>query len=895
MRIIPKKTKVMTELFKGVSIVDVAIGLFGALIAVALITSNIPYNGWLALLDAVIFVVLIMPLDDEKVYLLLFHGIRHLAQPSVITDQKGKSAASVRDITPFEGFDGDLISYGQYYGAVIEIPSIEFRFLSESRQNTMIDRVLGSVIRTISGNQTGALVKIDRPIIYDRFIASEQKKMEELKQAFVRGLIDEEELTVRIGIIHDRIADIERINFDDKVYRSFHYLVFFDGKKQILEDQVRSAVAQLTTGGLDVHRLNQKELAVFLKYQYNQVFDEREIDSLDPADYMEWILPKKVEFTSRMVKYDGLITHTLKITDYPQFVTNAWGYRLFNMPNTRVVMKFKPVDRYQSIRRIDRAIDELRGQSGETGKTSKLMELSDHIDSLSELLALLQSENETLFDTNTYVTIYDYELTQRYRDMREGKKVTSSSQYTSLKKKIKRTLAENSFKTQDLFMQTFETYASANISAYDCFTAKSRGIHSSSIAAVFPFVYPDLLDDGGVSFGKSNGTPIFVNFFKRDSERVNSNMAVIGKSGSGKSFATKTILSNLAADNSKIFILDPENEYGALARNLDGKVIDVGKATEGNLNPFHIITSAADEDDDGEGSNSFNAHLQFLEEFFRQILPNVDNDAMEYLNNLFVRLYAEKGIDADTDLSKLKAENYPIFDDLYDKILIDFQMSNSEYMKKNLRILLNYVSKFATGGRNSHLWNHAASIDTKENFIVFNFQSLLSNKNNVIANAQMLLVLKWLDNEIIKNRDYNLKHRANRKIVIVIDEAHVFIDEKYPIALDFMFQLAKRIRKYNGMQIIITQNIKDFVGTEEIARKSTAIINACQYSFIFPLAPNDMHDLCRLYEKAGAINESEQEQIISNPRGRAFVVTSPANRTCVDIVANGDVERLFRE
>ena len=101
MRIIPKKTKVMTELFKGVSIVDVAIGLFGALIAVALITSNIPYSGWLALLDVVIFVVLIMPLDDEKVYMLLFHGIRHLAQPSVITDGKGKNSVGVKDITPF--------------------------------------------------------------------------------------------------------------------------------------------------------------------------------------------------------------------------------------------------------------------------------------------------------------------------------------------------------------------------------------------------------------------------------------------------------------------------------------------------------------------------------------------------------------------------------------------------------------------------------------------------------------------------------------------------------------------------------------------------------------------------------------------------------------------------
>jgi hypothetical protein len=95
------------------------------------------------------------------------------------------------------------------------------------------------------------------------------------------------------------------------------------------------------------------------------------------------------------------------------------------------------------------------------------------------------------------------------------------------------------------------------------------------------------------------------------------------------------------------------------------------------------------------------------------------------------------------------------------------------------------------------------------------------------------------------------------------------------------------------MQIVITQNIKDFVGTEELARKSTAIINASQYSFIFPLAPNDMHDLCKLYEKAGAINESEQEDIINNGRGRAFLITSPSERCCVDIVAGKDIERLF--
>ncbi len=900
MRIIPKKTKVTTELFKGVAVLDVIVGMFGAMICVALFTSNIPYSLWIAIAVIAVFVFLLMPLDDEKVYMLLFHVIQHFARPSVVSGKGKKEKASrinVNDITPFTGIEEQYISYnGEYYATVIEIPSIEFRFFSEMRQNSIIDRNLGSVIRTITGDQTGAFVKIDRPVIYDEYVDTENRKIEELKQAYLDDLINEQELTERVGIIYDRIEEIKRINFEDKVYRPFHYMVFFDKKKPILAEQTRGAVMQLQSAGMEARQLVGKELAVFLKYQYTQLFDEREVEKLTPEEYMEWILPEKVEFAARMIKYDGLITHTLKILDYPMVVGNAWGYRLFNMPNTRVVMKFKPVERFQSIRRIDRAIDELRGQSGETGKVSRLMEINEHISSLAELLATLQSENETLYDTNTYVTIYDYELTERYRRMAEGESATSSSaQYVSLKKKIKRTLAECGFKTQDLFMQTFDSYASSHISAFDAFMKKSRGIHSSSIAAAFPFVYPFLHDKDGMCFGRTSGNPVFVNFFQRDTERVNSNMAIIGKSGSGKSFATKTILSNLAADNSKIFILDPENEYGALAKNLGGKMIDVGKATEGNLNPFHIITAISDEGESESNSNSFNAHLQFLEEFFRQILPGVENDAMEYLNNLFPRLYSERGIDADTDLSTLAPEDYPIFDDLYDKILTDFQLTSGEYTKKNLRVLLNNISKFSTGGRNSHLWNHPSSINTMENFIVFNFQSLLANRNNIIANAQMMLVLKYLDNEIIKNRDYNILHKASRKIVVVIDEAHVFIDEKYPIALDFMFQLAKRIRKYNGMQIIITQNIKDFVGTEELARKSTAIINACQYSFIFPLAPNDMHDLCKLYEKAGEINESEQEQIINNPRGRAFVVTSPSGRTCVDIVATKDIQDLFTE
>ena len=81
---------------------------------------------------------------------------------------------------------------------------------------------------------------------------------------------------------------------------------------------------------------------------------------------------------------------------------------------------------------------------------------------------------------------------------------------------------------------------------------------STTIAASFPMVDSIMQDPKGFCLGNSttSGYPVFVDFFLRDTKsgRINSNMMVIGKSGSGKSYATKTILTNLAADRTKMFI-----------------------------------------------------------------------------------------------------------------------------------------------------------------------------------------------------------------------------------------------------------------------------------------------------------------------------------------------------
>ena len=801
------------------------------------------------------------------------------------------------DIVGFTSIHDGLIEYGkkEYYGAAIEIDPVEFRFFSEHRRQNSIEAGVGRILRAINAKYSANIVKLERPIRYESYLEKEYEKLYQLRDSYESGLLTEDELKARVEVEYDRINELRSLCDDGKVVTGFYYLVLFESDKRQLELQVSNALSNLTQGEMQVHRLNDKELAVFLKYSNALDFDENEIDRIDPEDYAQWAKPEVVDIKARRVEVNHIITHNFRVVSFPSLVGDAWLAGVMSIPGTKVVVKAKPMDRQKAIRGIDRSLMELRGQWSATGVDSKRLEIEQHLSTLQELLGTLQADNESLLECNVYITAYDIVGTRNnYKIKQPGDSMLPT--IAEMKKTIRRAWQESGFRLNNMEFEQVQAFIGSQVSGLDPLSVQGRGIPSNTVAACYPWIFAHISDEGGVKLGTNDGIPVFINFFRRDSERVNSNMVIVGKSGSGKSYATKSILANLAADDAKIFILDPENEYQELAGNLHGKIINVGNAQYGRLNPFHIIT-ALDDDEAGDNgpSGSYATHLQFLEEFFRQIMPDCDKDSMEYLNTLLDRLYSDFNISAETDLSKLRPEDYPIFDDLYDVVLQEFQGTDNEYIRTMLRTLMNYIAKFSTGGRNANIWNGPSTVTTESNFTVFNFQSMLANRNQTIANAQMLLVLKYVDNEIIKNRDYNTKYGLKRKVVVVIDEAHVFIDAKYPIALDFMFQLAKRIRKYNGMQIVITQNIKDFVGSEEIARKSTAIINACQYSFIFALAPNDIQDLVKLYENAGGINESEQEQIVQAPRGQAFTIMSPSSRSTFRVETGRSMIHMFED
>ena len=1011
-RLIPGKTKVHIELFRGVTIGDVIVGAIAVAMLIFVLISNLPGRLFFCLGVIVLAALLLVRLDEQPNYMFLLHILsffgykrrfarnfsdeflydviekgEHEAvmnqvfgegaekplsraekrkqkkankeqalaslpasseegaegETAVLTEkerkklrkeeerllkskdvseeekeairerQKARSEASARrmaefkektadretmsEIIPFTGIKDGYIEYlgGKYYGAALQIDPVEFRFFSEHRRANSIENCLGRILRSLHAGYSANIVKLEQPIVYDRYLDREYAKLEQLSDSYENGVLTEEELKARVEIQYDRINELINLNTNHRIVTDYYYLVLFESDKRQLENQIREAQSLLQNGELTVHRLDDKGLAIFLKYSNQIDFDERDIERVRPEDYYLWAQPQIVDIRPRMVEVNHIITHNFRVVGYPTTVGDAWLAGLMSYPATKVVVKCRPMDRSKSIRNIDRSLQELRGQWSATGVDSKRMELETHIATLQELLTTLQNDSESLLEVNIYITAYDIVATRNNHNIVQPP-LSQRSTINELKKNVRRSWQESSFRVNNMEFDQVQAFIGSQVSALDPMAREGRGISSNTVAACFPWIYANVSDEGGIKLGESDGIPVFIDFFRRDSERVNSNMVIVGKSGSGKSYATKSLLTNLAAEDAKIFILDPENEYTELAKNLHGQIINVGNAQYGRLNPFHIITALEDDEAGDTGpAGSYATHLQFLEEFFKQIMPDCEKDAMEYLNTLVDHMYLGKDITADTDLSRLSPEDYPIFDDLYDEVLQEFQSSDNPFTRDLLRTLMNYVAKFSSGGRNANIWNGPSTVTTDENFTVFNFQSMLANRNQTIANAQMLLVLKYIDNEIIKNRDYNTKYHANRKIVVVIDEAHVFIDAKFPIALDFMFQLAKRIRKYNGMQIVITQNIKDFVGSEELARKSTAIINACQYSFIFSLAPNDMQDLIKLYEKAGGINETEQEQIVQAPRGQAFVVMSPTSRSSFTIDTAPGITQMFED
>ena len=124
--------------------------------------------------------------------------------------------------------------------------------------------------------------------------------------------------------------------------------------------------------------------------------------------------------------------------------------------------------------------------------------------------------------------------------------------------------------------------------------AEWRSLDTSSIARLFPFSPPDLDTRSGTLYGIDMRACSPVVYDPWDGTHLNANTAVLARSGSGKSFATKLGMLRGLCRGVTAYVIDPEGEYADMARAAGGRVLSPGVPGQG-MNPFVIERGDSEE------------------------------------------------------------------------------------------------------------------------------------------------------------------------------------------------------------------------------------------------------------------------------------------------------------
>ena len=109
-----------------------------------------------------------------------------------------------------------------------------------------------------------------------------------------------------------------------------------------------------------------------------------------------------------------------------------------------------------------------------------------------------------------------------------------------------------------------------------------RTLDTSSLARLFPFSPPDLDTRSGTLYGIDLRACAPVVYDPFDGTHLNANTAVLARSGSGKSFATKLGVLRGLCRGVRAYVIDPEGEYADMARAAGGRVLSPGVPGQGH-------------------------------------------------------------------------------------------------------------------------------------------------------------------------------------------------------------------------------------------------------------------------------------------------------------------------
>ena len=299
-----------------------------------------------------------------------------------------------------------------------------------------------------------------------------------------------------------------------------------------------------------------------------------------------------------------------------------------------------------------------------------------------------------------------------------------------------------------------------------------RTLDTSSLARLFPFSPPDLDTRSGTLYGIDLRACAPIVYDPFDGTHLNANTAVLARSGSGKSFATKLGVLRGVCRGVRAYVIDPEGEYADMARAAGGRVLSPGIAGQG-MNPFVIDRGDSEE------------LLQRIGSLRRLIEVMVGE-----------RLSAERRSSLDHALAGYYAEHRERtgFRDFY------------AYLENETPDIAHLLRPFATGSLRHLLSDEGDDLLTHEALVTVFDLHLLEPELRPAA-AMVCTETVWA-----------AAAQDPRPRLLVVDE--VWSIMQHPEGAAFMVSMAKRARKHRlGLQFI-TQDVQDLL-SEDSSRAIT--------------------------------------------------------------------------
>lgn len=571
---------------------------------------------------------------------------------------------------------------------------------------------------------------------------------------------------------------------------------------------------------------------------------------MSSANLKSEIAPKGMKFNVNDFIISDKYATILTIISYPKTIQPGFLSNVTNIPGIKVVVKHIPIPFSSMQKMLNREIVDLKDRYQKERDRTLQERLRQDYESLEAFVQMLAATQSKIWDFQMHIMI-----TADTKEELENKKMQVRNYLDSMGMRG----IPMMFEQEKVLKSMLPIFPKQDIE-----DRVGIPIPAPTIAAMYPFVFDSIKDPGsstllGVDF--SGGVVLFNQFLyqiKKEYNRNNANIIILGTSGSGKSTTAKLLLRTHIRNNCKIIAIDPEGELEEMAKIFNGDFIDLGKGGAfGLINPLEVIMDA-DEDEikEGAGYSVLTRTLQSLKAFMKYYYPTIEDDVLQMFSEVCQETYKRFNIDFNSDFSNLNSDEYPTFDDVYSTIkgkLLSMPEATRE--KDVMERLELRVRPFI--GELRYYFNGHTSLKADSNFIVFNIKELMNSDAN-IRNALFFNILKYA---------WSLCLDKSNNTVMYVDEAHILLSAGNELGAEFLAQVQRRSRKYNTGTIIITQQPTDFAA-EKVFVHGKAIFDNASYYLVMGLRKQAVEDLARLID----LNDNEKESIKTYSQGEALFV-----------------------